>query len=96
MKYLQHHWRKRLLVLAVVSIIVSILMITLELTEWAEQINTLGYSHDENDGDKGKIPAGMMYILPFIKEIVLIGIPLLLTLLWIKVFKKFKQITKPE
>ncbi|XPF93231.1 hypothetical protein ACM9HF_14535 [Colwellia sp. RE-S-Sl-9] len=91
MKYLQYRWQSRLFVVALVSCLLSVLLVGLEFTGWAEQINQLGYSHGENEGGERNIPAAMMYILPFIKEFVLIGVPLLLTLLWIKLFKKRKM-----
>lgn len=66
-------------------------MVSLELTDWAKQINQLGFSHGVGEDDKKSIPVAMMYILPFIKEFILIGVPMLLTLLWIKVFRKLKR-----
>lgn len=94
MKYLQHHWRFRVFILVLISCVISILMVGLELTDWAEQVNQQGFSHGEAEGGERKIPVILMYILPFIKEIILIGVPLLLTLLWIKIFGKFKHISK--
>lgn len=94
MKYLQHHWRSRLFIVILVSILVSAFMMTLELTGWAEQINQVGYSHDNEEPNKQTIPPAMMYILPFVKEIILIGVPLLLTLIWLKLLNKLKSVIK--
>lgn len=94
MKYLQHRWQSRLLMVMLVSLLVSALLVTLELTGWAEQINQQGYSHGDGDGGERSIPAALMYILPFVKEFILIGVPMLLTLLWIKVFRKVKTAIK--
>lgn len=97
MKYLQYNWKSRVLVILIISIIVSALMVTLELTDWAEQINLQGYSHgSDSEGDKQRanIPPALMYILPFVKEIVLIGVPMLLTLLILKLSSMLKRTFK--
>ena len=98
MKYLQDHWKSRFVIVMFVSVILSALMVLLELTDWAEHINQLGFSHGKGgegaEGEKKNIPAIMMYILPFIKEFILIGVPMLLTLLWIKLFSKVKRLIK--
>jgi len=84
MKHLQINWKSRVTLLLVVSIIISLLMISLELTSWAEQLNQQGsLPHgDGHAGGKGKgdMPSILRYILPFVKEIVLIGVPLFITL----------------
>ncbi|MCF2949458.1 hypothetical protein L0668_15165 [Paraglaciecola aquimarina] len=102
MKYLQYRWKSRLLMVLLVSILISLLFITLEQTSWAEQINLQGYTHGENEGStqgnnsggKPNFPSYLMYILPFVKELILIGVPLLLTLLVTKLFAKFSQKNK--
>lgn len=88
MKHLQVNWKSRVIITLTISILVSILIASLELTSWAEQINQQGFSH--GDGEKPNIPAILIYILPFFKEIFLIGIPLLLTLGFIKISSLFK------
>ena len=45
MKYLQKHWRSRTAIVLFLSTIVGLLLISLELTAWAAQINHQGYSH---------------------------------------------------
>jgi len=88
MKHLKINWKSRATLLLVVSIIISLLMISLELTSWAEQLNQQGnLPHGDSHGgghggDKGKgdMPSILRYILPFVKEIVLIGVPLFITL----------------
>lgn len=89
MKYLQFRWKPRVTIILLVSIAVSLLLITLDQTQWAQQINLQGYSHGESDGEGRDIPTAMRYILPFVKEFILIGVPLLLTLLLLKVIAKF-------
>ncbi|WP_191602415.1 hypothetical protein [Marinomonas algicola] len=88
MKHLQYRWKSRLSFALFVSIVLSILMVTLELTPWAEQINHEGYSH--GDEEEPSIPSVMIYILPFVKEIVLIGVPMLLTLVWVTLVRTIK------
>lgn len=90
MKYLQYRWKQRLFIVLLVSITMSVLMIDLELTDWAVNINQTGYSHGDNDA-KSNIPKILMYVLPFIKEMILIGVPLFLTLIWIKIGNKIKR-----
>ncbi len=69
----------------------GVLMINLELTEWAQQINESGYSHGNKNDQKSNFPEVLKYIIPFIKELILIGVPLMLTLLWIKLVKAIKN-----
>lgn len=84
MKYLQYHWRSRTFVVLLISVVISVLLIFLELTDWAAQINQQGYSHGGEGGEGNKMPSFLRYILPFVKELVLIGVPMLLTLLVLK------------
>lgn len=86
MKHLKKRWRLRLTLVFVVSVLVSALLVLLEMTDWAVQINKVGYSH--GDGEGKNPPAVLMYILPFIKEIILIGVPMTLSLLIMKLFKR--------
>lgn len=89
MKHLAYRWKSRFVIILVVSIIISALLILLDLTEWATQINEQGFTHE---AEKGKnIPSALMYILPFIKEIILICVPMFLSLLVIKAFSIIKK-----
>ncbi|WP_158966476.1 hypothetical protein [Paraglaciecola sp. L3A3] len=92
MKYLQHNWKSRAFVLLSISILISLLLITLDQSSWAEQINLQGYSHggEEGEGEGRSIPAVLRYILPFVKEIILIGVPMLITVILAKLFTKKK------
>lgn len=94
MKHLTIQWKSRTSIVLVVSLLVSLLLITLELTDWAGEINHQGYSHGSPDGEKPSIAPILMYILPFVKEIVLIGIPLLFTLGIIKLSGLIKRLFK--
>lgn len=91
MKYLKEQWKLRTTIILVVSILVSLLLITLDQTSWAEQINLQGYSHGEGDGEAKNGLGLLRYILPFVKEIVLIGVPMILTLLVAKLIGKFTK-----
>ncbi|MCJ2376313.1 hypothetical protein LNL84_05635 [Vibrio sp. ZSDZ34] len=92
MKYLKYHWKPRLSVVMTLSIIISALMVMLEMTDFANQINQQGFSHGDGDGPSG--PAALMFILPFVKEIILIGVPMLLALLVMKTLGRKKRNTR--
>lgn len=89
MKHLKPHWQLRSFLILLISAIASILLISLEFTDWAAQINIEGYSHGEAEGERPNIPTVLMYILPFIKVFVLVTVPMFLTLLIIKLWSKF-------
>ncbi|MEH6713065.1 MAG: hypothetical protein V7733_17775 [Paraglaciecola polaris] len=91
MKYLQYQWKTRLVVVLLISIGVSILLMGLDVTPWAQQINLRGYSHGADEGEGPNIPSFLLYVLPFVKELILIGIPLLLTLLWLKLTQVIRR-----
>jgi hypothetical protein len=78
-----------------VSILVSILLIVLEQTDWAAEINQQGYSHGKNEGgqegEQRNFPSYLMYILPFVKELILIGVPMALVIYIAKLFGWLKQ-----
>lgn len=80
MKHLKQQWKTRTSIVLVISVLVSLLLVSLELTDWAAQINQQGYTHGAADGKKPNITPVLMYILPFVKELILIGVPMLLTL----------------
>lgn len=92
MKYLQINWKSRTLIVLLISVLISVLLISLELTSWAEQINQQGFSHGDSDGERPNIPSGMIYILPFVKIIVLMGVPMLVSLLLIKCPAMLKRV----
>tara|TARA_B110000046_G_C12838602_1_gene332600 strand:+ start:19 stop:312 length:294 start_codon:yes stop_codon:yes gene_type:complete len=94
MKHLKQQWQSRTSIVLIVSVLVSLLLVCLELTDWAAQINQQGYTHGAADGEKPKIAPVLMYILPFVKELILIGVPMLLTLGIIKLFGLIKRLVK--
>ena len=67
-----------------------ILLVSLEWTSWAEQINAQGYSHGDGEG-RGNMPTILRYILPFVKELILIGVPMLITVGIAKLIGRFKK-----
>ena len=89
MKYLATHWKPRLFTVLLISTLLSIAMIALELTPWAEQINQQGYTHGDGQRDIAPI---LVYILPFVKEIILVGVPLIITLLYLKLYALLKSL----
>ena len=95
MKHLKQQWKTRTSIVLIVSVLVSLILVTLEQTDWAMQINLQGYSHGSPEGEKPNIATVLKYILPFVKELVLIGVPMLLTLGIAKLFglikKRFKR-----
>ncbi|MBU2871410.1 hypothetical protein [Colwellia sp. E2M01] len=88
MKYLKKDWKFRSSILLIVSVLVSALLILLEMTDWAAQINLNGYSHGSDNEGKKDIPSFLMYVLPFVKELVLIGVPMFISLMLIKLLGK--------
>jgi hypothetical protein len=94
MKHLKQQWKTRTSIVLVVSVLVSLLLVSLELTDWAAQINQQGYSHGAAEGEKPKIAHILMYILPFVKELILIGVPMLLTLEIAKLLGLIKRVVK--
>ena len=94
MKYLQINWKSRVLITLVISLFISTLIVSLELTSWADQINLQGFSHGGED--KPNIPSILMYILPFVKVIVLVGATLFLTLGLMKVPALLKSVASKK
>lgn len=94
MNHLKQQWKTRTSIVLVVSVLVSLLLVSLELTDWAAQINQQGYSHGAAEGEKPKIAPILMYILPFVKELILIGVPMLLTLGIAKLLGLIKRVVK--
>ena len=88
MKYLRYQWKSRFTLILLTSIILGLLLVQLDLIPWAEQINQQGFSHDGEEGKK--IPSALMYILPFVKEIVLICVPMFVTLFFMKFYATIK------
>lgn len=89
MKHLHVAWKPRLAVILSVSLLLGVFIMTLDQTSWAEHINLQGYSHDGEEGEGRAMPTVLRYILPFVKEFVLIGIPMILTILLTKLVRVF-------
>jgi|GEM_PF-516811 len=85
MERLTENWFSRTLIILVISCLVAWCMYYLEFTDWATAIDATPI--DNNAGREGQRPAqALLYILPFIKEVVLIGVPLALTVLTKKLY----------
>ena len=89
MKFLNKNWKSRSAIIIVVSVLTGLLMMTLEHTQFASNINASGWHH----GGEGKpdIPGIVLFILPFIKALVLIGVPLLLARVVAKILGIFSS-----
>ncbi|NDV91318.1 hypothetical protein GTH32_09020 [Alteromonas sp. 345S023] len=87
MKFLKKDWKSRSTIIVAISLLVGVLMITVDQTQFASEINAMGYHH----GGEGKpdIPAVVLFILPFIKALVLIGVPLILARLIASILRRF-------
>jgi hypothetical protein len=89
MKYLLNRWKPRSAIILAASLGISIFMIALEMTDWATQINQQGYSH--GDGEPSNPASVLQYILPFVKEMVLIGVPMSLSLFLMRLFGRKRR-----
>lgn len=94
MKYLQTQWKPRLAIIVTVSIVISVFMVSLEMTDWAAQINLQGYSHGDGEAEGPGAASILRYILPFVKELILIGVPMAIALLLMKIFGRKKRTQK--
>ena len=85
---------KQILIIILASGIVMVLFMPLAQTEWAESMRggfgAAGMGAEEGDGPEGmrEMPAAVGFIAGFIKEIVLMGIPALITLGILKIIKR--------
>jgi hypothetical protein len=77
---------KQILIIILASVIVMALFMPLAQTEWAEGMRS-GFGAEGMEGEgrsgpegMGEIPAAVGFIAGFIKEIIIMGIPALLTL----------------
>lgn len=94
MTVLKKNWKSRTLWISAISIIVSLIMMTLTFTDWAEAMRIggeLAIQGNEGIDPEREMPAVLMYIVPFIKEFVLIGVPMLLGIGIGTVYKKVKR-----
>jgi hypothetical protein len=80
MKFLKKNWKSRSTIVVFISLLVGLLMIALEQTQFASDINATGYHHGGDGEGEGRpnIPSAVLFILPFVKALVLIGVPLLI------------------
>lgn len=94
MKYLQRNWRSRLLMTLLISSLLSILLVALDQSEWAAQVNAQGMeSGNGGEHHKGNKSAVLMMILPILKVMILTGVPMFLTILLMKILITFKRFT---
>ena len=84
---------KQILMIILASMIVIALFLPLAQTEWADGMRSgVGQAAEgiEREGRQGPgdMPAGIGFIAVFIKEIVIMGIPALITLGLLKIIKR--------
>jgi hypothetical protein len=90
MSILTQSWKQRTSWLVLVSLLVGLLLTLLTFTDWAEgmRIVDAASASQPPEGDRD-MPAALMIIAPFIKEFVLIGIPLAMSLAIGKFYTRF-------
>jgi hypothetical protein len=92
MKYVKEDWIRRSSIVLVVSLIVSVLLWTLSLTDWAATMNTA--QHLGNHPEREAPPAILMFIMPFIKVTLLTVIPAAICLFVVRAARWVKSIVK--
>lgn len=91
---------KQILIILLASVIVMALFMPLAQTEWAESMRngfgaeTDGMSAEGRKGPEG-MPAAVGFIAGFIKEIVVMGIPALITLGVLRIIRRRAQAKLP-
>jgi hypothetical protein len=94
MTVLKRNWKSRTLWISAISIIAALIMMTLTFTDWADAMRIggeLAIQGSDGTQPEREIPAVLMYIVPFIKEFVLIGVPMLLGIGIGRIYKKLKK-----
>lgn len=85
---------KQILIIILASVIVMALFMPLVQTEWAESMRTgfsaEGMGTEGREGPEGmrEMPPGIGFIAGFIKEIVVMGIPAMITLGMLKLIRE--------
>lgn len=89
MNILTHCCKQRTLWLVVTSLLVGAMLGLLTFTDWAEGLRVLdGTPISTAPAEDAAMPAIHMFIAPFIKEFVLIGVPLAIALFMGRLYKK--------
>ena len=80
MKYLARYWQKRTLIVLLISLVLSLAVWCLELTEVAARMNAAGLLEEAHDSgeNRAKFSATLRFILPFVKLAVLTLVPAIL------------------
>jgi flagellar basal body-associated protein FliL len=92
MKHIKQDWRKRSLIIMVVSLIVSALLWTLSFTDWAVAMNsvTAVEPHEPREAP----PALLMMVMPLFKVTMLTVVPATLCVVIMRVFGWIKGMVK--
>ena len=92
MEFLKRHWKSRTLILIVFGTVVSLLMWSLELTQWAQSMNTPPAVAE--DGQRP--PPALMIILPLVKVLLMLAVPASLVIGIRALFRVLLKKTKPR
>lgn len=96
MTVLAKDWKFRMLIILLVLAVTSLLSTLLTFTTWAEEVrmaSTVLVEQGSQQEEVQTIPKLLMFIVPFIKEAILIGVPLFLALLAGKLYARGKSKT---
>ena len=91
MTVLAKDWKFRMFIILLVLVVTSLLSTSLTFTTWAEEVrmaSTVLVEQSSQQEEVQTIPKLLMFVVPFIKEAILIGVPLLLGLLVGKLYGK--------
>ncbi|MDO6694249.1 hypothetical protein Q4574_13225 [Aliiglaciecola sp. 3_MG-2023] len=91
MKFVKKNWKSRSTIVVGISLLVGILMIALEQTQFAIDINSAGWHHGGEGEGRPNIPGAVLFILPFVKALALIGVPLLVARLIVNIIGLFTR-----
>ena len=93
MDHLFENWLPRVSVLLIATLVLSFAMMFLHDTAWAESIReviTAEAAMGEGEAPPGRqMPVYLIYVLPAIKVLVMMGVPMLLCLSALKLHRKF-------
>ena len=74
MEFIARHWKSRTLTILFLSTLISLLVWSLEFTDWAATVSSL----PQNDEHGERPPGALMMVLPFVKVLVLMTVPAVL------------------
>jgi ABC-type Fe3+ transport system permease subunit len=88
MNALLAHWRKRTVVIVLVTMLVCCLMVWLQVTDWAQDVRVAALEPEQR---KGELPSvGKIYLMSVVKALILMGVPTLLGIAVIGLWRRFR------